>query len=100
MNTYLLVKQLLMKYPELRNSDKKLLWRVWEWQGIAKNVISKESFLFRAETPESITRARRKVQEEFPELQATQGIKEARSVKEQTKGTWIYEGNVAKFVQQ
>lgn len=58
---------------------------------IAKNVsyIIKENF-YNAPSAESITRARRKVQEIHPNLSATQKVKVQRMSKENTKGNFIF----------
>lgn len=99
MKLYDTVKQLLTVYPQLRNSDKKLLWAVWTMKGLVKvnlegvKSISRESF-YKAPSSESVTRARRKIQEEFPHLQATQEVQESREEKQLTKGTFVYRENV------
>ena len=90
MKVYDKVKDLLIKYPELRNSDKKLLWAIWTVSGLTENgVISKEKF-YDASASESITRARRMVQVDFPLLQATKEIQEKRQEKQKEKGTHVY----------
>lgn len=38
MKIYDMVKQLLTDNPELRNSDKKLIWEVWEKLDLIENV--------------------------------------------------------------
>lgn len=91
---YDLVKELLTEYPELRNSDKKLQWAVWTRKGLVGEyrgapIITKNSFYY-APPSESITRARRKVQENHPELQAVKAVKDARDKKEATKGMFAY----------
>lgn len=94
-NLYDRVKDLLVKYPELRNSDKKLLWAVWSVSGITKTTkggikfITKESF-YSAPSSESITRARRKVQENHPELESTAQVKSYKDKKQATKGMFAY----------
>lgn len=91
---YDIIKVLLEKYPELRSSDKKLQWAVWTEKNLVGELnelkyITKNSF-YNAPPSESITRARRKVQENHPELQATKAVKEARDKKEATKGMFAY----------
>ena len=45
MRAYDKVKELLIKYPELRSSDKKLLWAVWVTSDLTeKGSISKANF--------------------------------------------------------
>lgn len=91
MKLYDVIKQLLVKYPELRNSDKKLLWSVWHKKGLVNsfNMIDRDSF-YKAPSSESITRARRKVQENHPELQAQKQVQEARKYIESKKGFHVY----------
>ncbi len=95
-----LVKELLTEHPSLRDSDKKLLWAVW-WkkrlvQAQKPLAISRILYMdyMNAPSSESITRARRKVQEMYPELAATKPIEKRRRVKEQTKGTFIFNEEV------
>lgn len=84
------VKELLIKYPELRNSDRKLLWATWYVLGLVTDgVIAKDNF-YKAPSSESITRARRKVQENNPELQASEKVKKERIIKQNSKGTFVY----------
>lgn len=89
MKLYDTVLKLLEDYEQLRNSDKKLIWCVWYKQGLSNTSITKEDFL-RAKSSESITRARRKVQELHPELQATSTVKMRRAEIERQKGTFVY----------
>lgn len=74
-----LIKKLLERYPDLRDSDKKLLWAVWHSRGYINdfNMIDRDSF-YKAPTPESITRARRKIQENFQHLRASKVIEKER----------------------
>lgn len=74
-----LIKQLLEKHPVLRDSDKKLLWAVWHVKGHINdlNMIDRDSF-YKAPNSESITRARRKVQENYQHLRASKDIEEER----------------------
>lgn len=98
MKVYDIVKELLTKYPEMRNSDKKLIWGVyWRKQLVQVNVneprgMSRMLYMNFLQGPafESITRARRKVQELHPELGPTGVVKKRRHEKEKTKGTFIY----------
>lgn len=91
MRTYDIVLKLLREHEELRSSDRKLLWAIWEWQGIADTHISKEKFLSASVVAEGITRARRKAQELHPELQATQEVKKARKIKQEQKSELIFD---------
>lgn len=93
---YDLVHDLLNTYQELRNSDKRLLWAIWYKQGLvnAGGYITRENF-YRAATAESVTRARRKVQELHPELVATSSeVRAQRQQKENTKGTFVFREGV------
>jgi len=91
---YELIKQLLTDYPSLRDSDKKLIWSVHIKEGkVMGGKISMEDFLS-STSEESITRARRRVQEEHPELCASPLIQEMRDKKEEDKGTFIYHEQV------
>lgn len=101
---YDLVKDLLTLYPPIRNSDKKLIWAVWTRLGLVthgrvSSYISKENF-YLAPASESVTRARRKIQELHPELQATSSVKRERTVKEKTKGSFVFRENTAVFVKE
>jgi len=98
MKLYDVVKTLLENVPELRNSDKKLLWSVYIKKGLVQvsatnnPMLSKITLMdyLNAPSAESVTRARRKVQENHPELQATSSVVNQRRKKQATKGTFIY----------
>ena len=87
-----LVKRLLEEKPERRNSDKKLMWAVWYKLGYAtEDEIRFYDFLgLKCPTPESITRCRRKIQENFPHLKGSRKVQELRAEKESEKGTFVY----------
>lgn len=90
MTIYEIVKDILTKYPATRDSDKKLIWSVWIKQGkVVGGKITMDNYL-NSEIEESITRARRMVQNDFPELRATPLIQEMRQKKEEEKGTFVY----------
>ena len=95
MTLYDIVYKLLKDHPTLRSDDKKLTWSVWAKEGLAWETMTKEAYL-KATSAESITRARRKVQEEHPELCANEIVTNYRSELEhkaiQTKGSFIAEG--------
>lgn len=98
------IKQLLESNPELRNSDKRLMWRIWTDEGLTRSNVSLEnegtyfydrSIFFNdflvATSPESIRRARQLVVHAHPELGPTsEKIKRVRRTKELTKGTFGY----------
>jgi len=106
MKLYDRVLALLREYPVLRDSDKKLIWAVWTKQNLVQEidgvgivqtgapikVIEKHAF-YSAPTPESITRARRKIQELHPELRSSAAVQEQKDEKERQKGTFIFREN-------
>ena len=90
MRLYTKVKHLLVEFPELRNSDKMLIWKVWLDGGFVKyENITLEAFM-NAPSVETIRRTRQKVQEEYPELQASEGVRRFRKTKQTTKSTFVY----------
>lgn len=90
MKLYTLIKQLLIDYPELRDSDKKLIWYVWIENGNAHyEHITKNDFM-EAPSTESIRRCRQKIQEQHEELRGTPKVRKAREEKAKEKGTFIY----------
>lgn len=100
MKIYDLVKNILENSEQTRNSDKLLIWEVYKKIGIVKDVewfgdreaIIRDNFLSaRIPATETITRARRKIQELHPELQATNStVKSRRGQKQLSKGTFIF----------
>lgn len=92
MRLYDIVKILLTEERNCRNSDKKLMWRVWEKLGYVRSGnLSRESFLnAKCPTPESVTRCGRKLREKYPALEADKNVLEARRKKEAEKGTFVY----------
>lgn len=100
MRLYDTVKHILTSYPDTRNSDKALIGEVLRHIGAVTTVEhfgDKEAILLdrllSGSIPsfESITRARRKVQELHTELEATSSeVRSARKQKQDTKGTFIY----------
>lgn len=99
MKIYDLVRQILTESKYCRDCDKELIWEVWKRQKVVTSeynalfgmteVLSKDAFL-RAETPETITRARRKVQEDHKELSASDNVKNKRSSIASKKGYFVY----------
>ena len=91
MKLYDKVKDLMTQNPKLRDSDRLLIWNVWETEGFVKNdSITKEDFL-NAPHMESIRRVRQKIQEEHPELQSSPEVLEAKKKKEKKKGNFVYQ---------
>lgn len=85
-----MVKTLLKTYPETRNSDNLLVWKYAYVMGrtTLSNFISRGEFM---KLPyETITRARRMIQNEYPELQATEGVRAKRAEKRRSKGTFTF----------
>ena len=92
MKTYDLVKGILEKSPESRNNDKICIWKALNKLGLMNygGSLSYESFN-KAPAFESITRARRKIQELNPDLCPTRiKVVNLRQQKEKTKGTFIF----------
>ena len=73
------VYKLLKEKPELRSSDRKLIWEYWQKFDaetlIETHIISEMQFLYYLTNPETITRAGRKVKELFPELRGDYKIR-------------------------
>lgn len=63
-HTQLLVEQALQNYPETRDSDKKLMLRVWTMQDPFYDSHFEEFFLHKGFNPETIRRMRQKLQEQ------------------------------------
>jgi hypothetical protein len=80
------IKELLQRYPKLRNSDKELILEIFKIKGVG--LTEKQEKMIR-DLPafESITRARRKAQEEYEKLQAVEVVRQARQVKETEYGS-------------
>lgn len=93
MTVYDLVLKLLRERKYLRGSDRKLIWAVWIELGLADSSIMREDFM-QAPSCETVTRARRKVQENHPELQASIQVQSERIEKESEKGTFVYREKV------
>ena len=83
MKLYDKVKDLLEGYPHLRSNDKILVWVIWNGDETLLT-LSKYS---QAPSSESITRARRKVQENHPHLKANKTVKAYRDDLARQKGT-------------
>lgn len=86
----------LQKYPATRNSDKMLVWYVYGVLGlIDSGNLSKKAFLD-PKTPsgDTITRCRRKLVEEHPELDADPEVKALRDKLELEKGGHVLKAEV------
>jgi len=75
------IKKLLEWKPQLRNSDKELLLEIFRIKGVG---LTQEQEKMIKDLPafESITRARRKAQENDDNVQAIEKIRQERQVKE------------------
>lgn len=96
MKLYTVVKDLLEKYPPLRDSDRHLIWCVWGLSGSLNTSsdpmltsISKRSFMT-ATSPESIRRCRQKIQETHPELRSSKEAQQEKDLLANQKGTHVY----------
>jgi hypothetical protein len=88
MNLYDKVKKLLELYPEARNSDKFLVQKFWQMHD---GVFVSIEDIMKATSSESITRARRKAQEQHHELRASKEIFEQRKLRQDSNGQFIFE---------
>jgi len=90
MKLYDKIKRLLENDPRLRDSDKLLIWRILELQGLTDyNSISKENFL-RGINFESVRRARQLVQEDNPSLASSKNVQAIKDKKQKSLGTFVY----------
>lgn len=91
------VKQLLLKYPDLRDSDEKLIPAVWFLETDKDDKMTAKEFLSRMwekeySKAESIRRARQKLQQDHPELRGS-SYKNRQSVQvEETRQELGYPG--------
>ena len=81
------VEWYLKQYPETRSSDKLLLWKIISK---GKDTITYQDFL-NAPSMESITRARRKCQEQNLELKAEKGVEKQRDINAIKTQAWSLE---------
>lgn len=99
MTIYDRVLQIMRESEEARNSDKILMWEVWQddltnaYEEIGTtnySVLDATHFMRWCTTPETITRARRKVQQHHPELRAREEVEKTREEKEKSGGNFIF----------
>lgn len=69
-----LVEETLKNYPDARNSDKRLLIRVWDYQGLKLTNTQAKKFM-KCTPAETITRARRNFRTKYP---ASKGVENTR----------------------
>jgi hypothetical protein len=94
MTVYEIVKYLLTTFPETRDSDKKLLLHYYKGKKVIVDGVFNEALFMTAVPEESITRARRKIQEKYPYLSASPEIEQQRMFKAEQRGTFIYRETV------
>jgi hypothetical protein len=94
MKLYDKIKSLLEQYPVLRDSDKKLIWAIWDKEGFAVNRVMRFDDFMLATSPESIRRCRQKIQELNPDLEGTVKVRRARKEISDQKGTHIFREKV------
>jgi hypothetical protein len=98
MTTYLLVLGLLQKYPELRNSDKKLQWACMSTLGLttSNNQFISRSAFYLAPSMESVRLARQLVQAnpKYRDLRSNKQIQKEKNYKQHFKGTFPYHEKV------
>lgn len=66
MSTIKRVEQALKYHPDLRDSDKALMLHHWANEGLHLSAAQEKIFLANCTTPETISRARRALREEYP----------------------------------
>lgn len=99
MKLYEMIKDLMTRYPKLRDSDRLLMWNIWGKRGslqsdlFGSSAITKEAFML-AVSPESIRRCRQKLQEKYPELRSSKKVQEEKDEISAQKGTHIYREKV------
>lgn len=97
-----LVNEILIDYPETRDSDKKLIWSVWRYKGLtAGDMIDRADFL-NAPSPESIRRVRQQLQREdlllgTKLIQPTKEIKQKRVKLSKERGYQFIQGTQPVF---
>lgn len=102
MKTYDLIYKLLKENPRLRDSDRLLMWRIWEMTGAVKNGVMTQEGFMNAEHFETIRRTRQKVQEDHEELKSSPLIQAYKDDKQSTKGTFVYreQVNMNKYIEE
>lgn len=94
MKLYDVIYKLLTEHTELRDSDKKLQWRIMELTGAIRNgVLTYESWM-NAENTETIRRTRQKVQEDHEELKSSPQVQAYKDAKQSTQGKFVYRESV------
>lgn len=85
------VKKILTEVEQTRGDDKLLIWNVYDSMGYLDEEKKLAYRRFKdCPTPETITRARRKVQELNPELQPNKWILNKRRERASKKGFFVF----------
>lgn len=99
MKLYNKILDLLKHDAHYRNSDRRLIWAIWEDEGLVANdfcngeSIDFENFMD-ATSPETIRRTRQMIQAEYPELQSDKKILLEKKKIEAQRGTHIFREEV------
>jgi hypothetical protein len=83
-----LVKDILISFPESRDSDEKLVARIWHWQIKSKNLkepVLKLLYDGQLIPVKSIERCRRDLQSKLPELRGTKYKIRKTTLEQQTR---------------
>ena len=95
MRLYDVIYKLLTEHTELRDSDKKLQWRIMELTGAIRNgALTYESWM-NAENTETIRRTRQKVQEDHEELKSSPQVQAYKDAKEGAQGKFVYREHIS-----
>ena len=86
---YDLVKMVLKQDKQSRSDDRRLIWTVYVSMGLVKDDMLDYEGFKECPTPETITRARRKVQELCPEL-VDEKAQKRRAKREDKKGYFVF----------
>ncbi len=89
MKLYDKVKKILEADEQARNSDKHLIWKVFESTSNGRDFMTYQDFI-KMPAFESITRARRKIQELHIELRPNMTVQRGRIGKARQKGKFVY----------
>jgi len=84
MKVYSKIKELLETNLLLRDSDRRLYWKMWEDQGLVHDgKINEEDFIYNSLSTETMRRNRQKIQETYPALKGTEKVMKMRKRQEQ-----------------
>ena len=91
MTAYDRVLKILKENKESRSNDNLLEWIYYSQLGFTENGSFPRSSYLTKPPSETITRARREVQEHHPELQASEEVKAYREEKRQDFPRWLFD---------